>query len=412
MQIIFILVAISGAAYFLFALRKFDFFSLGFLSACFYFSPGFLGFTYRFESGDYLNEILDETYLVMIVVLVAIILGALIYDRTIKQRELEISLPKTNYTSQIALLLSLVGLLFTVYQSGSIFYLSDKSIILEEIGRWHIIWVVAAGIGAVISFIKKKYMVFFLCMLLILLDVYVGFRVTVVLIVISLMVYVLSKEGKTRILSSRWKEMLVFLSSAFVILLYKQFYILVKLREWDLIASRLMNFKAIMNSFTQAEPFVIQATLNEVIWQDFHVTVDHMSGILNNLIIFSPNLGIDTITFNSLFQPVLFPTVTSGMASNIWAEMWSTGGWILLIFFILIYVLFISLGSFLLNLTDPSIKGLVILLFSYWSFYIHRNDISYQITLEKRVFLIWLFCIIGSYILLSILPTKMKYETN
>lgn len=412
MRLVFFLVAFCGLLYFLFSYRQFDFFSLSFFSSCMYFSPGFLGFTFQYEPGNNSGEILDATYLVMILVLSAIILGALIFDKHVHYKRLSISLNKVNYISHIALLLSIAGFLLTIYQSRSIFYLSDKSVILENVSRWHTIWVVSAGISAVLSFIKKKYLIFSISMLLILLDFYVGFRVTIVLTVISIMTYLLSNNGKSRIAISRWKEILFFSFSAIFILLYKQFYILVKLREWNLIIYRLNNFRGIIDTLTRSEPFIIQATLNEVIRNNFHASLEHFSGIFHNFILFSPNLGIETISFNSLFQPVLFPNITSGMASNIWAEMWSIGGWLLLIFFVFLYVLFISLGSYLLNITDPALKGLIIILFSYWSFYIHRNDISYQITLERRVFLIWLFCLIGSYLVLTILPTKFAYETD
>jgi hypothetical protein len=60
------------------------------------------------------------------------------------------------------------------------------------------------------------------------------------------------------------------------------------------------------------------------------------------------------------------------------------------------------------QIDDPVIKGGVALFFSYWAFYIHRNDIGFQITLEKRVLLVWLFCLLVSTFLLTILSVKRK----
>src|SRR5439155_1064986 len=45
MQDTFLVISGIGLFYFLFGLRKFDFFSVAFLSACVYFLPGFVGYT-------------------------------------------------------------------------------------------------------------------------------------------------------------------------------------------------------------------------------------------------------------------------------------------------------------------------------------------------------------------------------
>ena len=55
----------------------------------------------------------------------------------------------------------------------------------------------------------------------------------------------------------------------------------------------------------------------------------------------------------------------------------------------------------MLGVTDPRLRGYVALAGSYWAFYIHRNDLVYQIDLEKRILVIFVAGLVGSSLLLS-----------
>src|SRR5690606_41059085 len=68
-------------------------------------------------------------------------------------------------------------------------------------------------------------------------------------------------------------------------------------------------------------------TLNEVVLRGFRTEFDHVSAVVYQLLFFSDKLGLTASSFNDYFQGALFPGVDYGMASNIWAQMWSAGGW-------------------------------------------------------------------------------------
>ena len=87
------------------------------------------------------------------------------------------------------------------------------------------------------------------------------------------------------------------------------------------------------------------------------------------------------------------------MASNIWAEMISIGGWTLLLGFLIVFIAVIALGQRFLRLPNLGTRAAVALAMSYWVFYIHRNELSYQLNLEKRVLMVWAFCTVGSMML-------------
>ena len=79
LQFAFILISVIGVLYFSVAKRQFDFFTIGFFSACVYFLPGYFGFALYPPGTEYVTlpaKLLDETYMVMVVLLVAILIGA------------------------------------------------------------------------------------------------------------------------------------------------------------------------------------------------------------------------------------------------------------------------------------------------------------------------------------------------
>ena len=56
----------------------------------------------------------------------------------------------------------------------------------------------------------------------------------------------------------------------------------------------------------------------------------------------------------------------------------------------------LMLGSYWIRSHDATVAAGTALVFSYWAFYIHRNDLLNQVNLEKRAILIWLACLVLS----------------
>lgn len=110
-----------------------------------------------------------------------------------------------------------------------------------------------------------------------------------------------------------------------------------------------------------------------------------------------PELGGTPRSFNDFFQATLFPSdLEYGMANNIWAEMVSSGGWFLLGLFLMVFVSMLMVGSYWIRSQDATLAAGTAVVFSYWAFYIHRNDLLYQVNLEKRTILVWIACLVLS----------------
>ncbi|TCO78828.1 hypothetical protein [Marinisporobacter balticus] len=399
MQIAFMIISILGLIFFMNKKRKFDFFTLAYISAIVYFLPGFYG--YVFLPGWIQSSILKETYLVMCLVLVSIGTGAIIYDiiNINKKEQKKISVEGSQNILFFITIISFLGLTLMIITMGSSLLSANKQIVLSNGNRWSLLWENTILLGIVFAFITEKKKLFWLFFIMMSFHIYMGFRSTAAIAIISIMTHWLNLKGKQRLLINNIKSLVIGIVVAIFFFSYKQIYIPIKLGMWDLVVQKISSIQFYVDSIRYSEPFGIQVILNEVIRTDFKVGLSHFKSIAYQVILFANKLGGDSTSFNSLFQNAMFPKVNYGMGSNIWAEMWASGGWGLLILFIIFYVIILSIGSKLMENIDSNIKPLILISMSYWSFYIHRNSLVYEINLIKRVICIWTICIMISAII-------------
>jgi hypothetical protein len=401
MHVSFVIIAAAGLLYFLFCLRQFDLFSVAFFSACMYFLPGFVGYTVAPMAGAMHApvDLEDQTYLVMITVLIAIWVGALLFDHAPGRNVLALRLQGSESAPVWAVALAVIGSILLVATAGEALLLDDKITIMESLNRWHILGATAAPLGMVLSFSCRRWLLCALSLMLLLCDMYIGFRISFAIAIIAIVTLYLVRDGTQRLAVQNWKVGLMGMALVSLLLVYKQIFVAIKLGMWDVIVERIQDADLYTTAIMMSEPFNTQAILNEVVAQDFRVGMGHLRDISSQFVLFSPELGNAPLSFNDLFQPTLFPSdLDYGMANNIWAEMLSSGGWPLLVLFISIFVSMLTLGSYLIRSRDPILAAGAALTFSYWAFYIHRNDLLYQINLEKRTILVWGACIVLSQI--------------
>jgi hypothetical protein len=396
MQSVFIAIATIGLVYFLFQKRRFDFYSIAFLSACVYFLPGFLGYTLMptKTSMEVPVDLESETYMVIIAVLVFILCGGVLFDSCPEKEALSLRFKGSDNSAMWAVSIALIGYVLLLGTAGEIILFDDKSMMMDVLNRWHIVGATAAPIAAVLSFTLRKRFLFFFSICLLAFDVYIGFRTSFAVAMIAIFTLWLGRHERHRFAIRNWKVGVVGLFVVFFLFLYKQLFAVVKLGMWDFIVERVQDPDLYMAAIGMSEPFTTQVILNEIIVQRFEVGISHLKESLYQFALFSPEFGVKPVSFNDLFQPTLFPTdMEYGMANNIWAEMWSSGGWPLLLVFLAMFVLILGIGSYLTRALDPTFVAGAAVCFSYWAFYIHRNDLAYQINLEKRVILVWAICI-------------------
>lgn len=389
MQTIFILTALAGTAYFASARRCVDYFTLAFFSAAVYFLPGFLGATSFHVEGIWSDTpIHPEAYGVMITVLFSIVLSALVADRFAPRVPLRLRIPGEAVAVWFVAAAALAGLAGVALTAGRQLLDPDKVSVMKALGRWDILFYSAAVVGFPVAVWKRQTLLASCFMLLLLVELYVGSRSPIAIAMLAALLLVLHDEGGPQRLVRRWRYVALVIPFGFVLFAYKQIAFAVKSGRWDLVVQQLTNAESYAFFVTHSEPFATQQILNDVIAQRFHTGADHILSTLYQLIIFAPELGANAVAFNDYFQPALFPEVDYGLAANIWAQMWSAGGWPLLIAFVVVFNLGLLLGNVSLRLSSPFLRAGLAPAFVYWAFYLHRNDLGYQINLEKRVLLI------------------------
>jgi len=363
MKSLFLLIAILGSLYFLFKKRAFDFFSIAFFSACIYFLPGFVGYV-NFPEPK--TNLIDGSYLVMILVLGTILFGAFFYDFFVRNKSIsKITIKNTDLVLFFLVCFTLIGFLYDLVAVGKAFFIVDKPEMMEYLGRGRIFWATASMVGITASFLRKKKLLFIFFLSFLVFDLYIGFRSSAAIAGISIFLAHLWQIKKIRLIKN-YKVILLGALCALFFFAYKGIYWAVKAGEWDIVVDRLTSINYYFSTTLNSEPFVTQSNLNKILASNFRVGFSHFVNLKNQLIIFSPELGAEIVSFNDIFQPKLFPDITFGMASNIWAEMWSVGGFGFLLLFLLFFIFVIIILCYLFRkIKNPEVRSIILKSFTY-----------------------------------------------
>jgi hypothetical protein len=222
---------------------------------------------------------------------------------------------------------------------------------------------------------------------LLLLNLYIGFRVEIIVALLAFATIRMAEAGPQR-LYRHWKIGIGVAVLGIGLFVYKYLLFAIKLNDWSLVAEQIENPNAVRLIFFQSEPFIILGVLNEVMRQGLDVGMAHLAASFYLLLPFANELGAQFVGFEELFRPKLFSSVTNyGIGSNIWAEMLSSGGWPFLLLFTVSYALILNMGRALLSRLSPEWSAIIAVTLVYWAFYIHRNDLLFQLTLTRRVLL-------------------------
>ena len=416
MRITFIVVAILGAAYLLGARRVFDLPALAFFSACFYFVPGFVGFAGYAENLLVTPVVLEtETYAVMTFVLGAII-ATTVVNASFPQARVVSSAPSghiVQLAACVAAAMGVAGLVLTILTVGPSLFAGDKYGLLDLLNRWHLLWTVSATIAVALACASHSVGLWVLSVSLLMVNVYIGFRVDLVIAVIVTAAYWLMSRGRERLLT-RWRLGSGIVLTVLVLFVLKYVLVALQLMDVRLLIDQLRNPDAAKFIFLYSEPFIAQGTLNEVVRQEFWVGPEHLLDIGYLVVPFASELGAPGAGFNALFQPALFSSVTAyQLGNNIWAEMLASGGWPLLVAFVAAYCIGLLMGDHLLRQSRPVVAAPMLVVLVYWAFYIHRNDLLYQMTITRRVVLVSVAILTGAVVLavtLSALKSLRKRQ--
>lgn len=390
MQLLFLLVAIGGLIYLLTGNRRVDLFALAFAAACVYFLPGFFGAVP--DGVGFMNpvDIERETYAVMTTVLSAILMGAWLWDSHGSRQLRDEPATEDRIATLVAFGVATIGFVMTVWTGGEALYSAHKDDVLEASSRWMMLFSFSAALAAVLAFTQRQWIILTISVLQLLFTVYIGFRSYAAITLMAILLVHFQRQGTQRIVSRNLPAMLFVFGAGSMFLIYKCLYILVKMGDFGRVRELLANPDFYLDAVIGSEPFTTQMVLNECLRTGFETDVGYIFvSVLAQLTLFSAEMGFINESFNDLFQPQLFPEVEYGLAANIWAQMLCAGGWPLFLGFLAVFVWTLRLGSIWMSARRVTTRSGIALVAAYWAFYIHRNDLGYELSLLKRVLIVW-----------------------
>jgi hypothetical protein len=403
LRLTFVLLSATGLAYFLLARRRFDLLSLGFVSSCLYFLPGFFGFVQR-PTEDFVppleTPLVNDAYIVYCLVLAAVLVGGLLVDRIV-WRPFGLRFPSANPASVavIALTLAYVGFFFVASLGGRLLE-PDKSLVLESLDRWHVVMTSFATVAAVAGLVCRRWRLVAAAAPPFALDLVVGIRATTALALMAGVLVWLASEPPGPVMLRHRRLAVSAAILAFVFFTWQQVYAPLKQGNWPVVIQRLSTPTTFSTAVVQSEPFTTQAILNEVLQRDYHVPAAHLLDAAAAAVPLYTKFFAKPVSFNDLFQPDLFPGIRrTGLANNFWAEAMATGGYPLLLVYIGLYVVLLAIASLVLRSSGPNARAMAALGGAYLAFYVHRNDLLVEVILERRV--------LGAYLVALLLASLL-----
>jgi hypothetical protein len=263
--------------------------------------------------------------------------------------------------------------------------LLPKEDLLPRISRGYVLWSEGATFGTILAFQARRTAAVASGILLLAADMFIGFRVATAITLIAIFFLSLAKVGPRILVRDHWRKALAAFPAAFLLLLYKQVMAVVKLGRWDLFLVNLSNPEVYRMAVFQSEPFGTQSILHEVLRQHFRTGPAHLPGALLNALPFGNVFFRSPTSFDDLFQRTLFPGLGYGLANNFWAQMWSVGGWPFLALACGVFGGLLVLGERCLRQEGVILKAFWTYFWVYFAFYLHRNDLAYQLYLQRRV---------------------------
>ncbi len=385
--------------YFLIKNRKVDFFLLSFISSVVYFLPAFFGYYTLPTTYAPLYDIQPEAYLIYAIIFFTILFYTLIFDFVfskivIKYTSKEVIIPNLE---KVFVVIGIIGSVAFFYLFGrDVFAGISKTELLEKQNGtyWELIWGLSSIFVIILSYINKKKIHFTFGILLLLLHLFVGHRSAAAFSAITVIIYYMYSMGKQKLLIYffRLKYIAInfgILATIYFFFLYKQFANQIRNFRMDFIIKSATNINVYTTAITQAEPFIIQTNLNEVIRQKVKTdpialrSIVKSFGFLFNKVDFQDQ---KLVYFN---QNLVYPKLTYGAGNNIWAFVFASEGWAGLIIFVFIFFGIVLIGNLLLYNSGKILKSFLIVSFVYFCFYSHRNDLLTQIEIQKRVALLF-----------------------
>lgn len=406
LQLIFIhwILWIIILSYVIFKKRNIDFYTIAVLGFMIYTLPAFWGTTWTTQ-GLYFSEIHFETYLLVDMISLILFISMINFDRktnTISFREIQWNhYPK--YLFYLLLIFSYISIILAIYKVGL------SSLLAETKNPTHIekmnpffslsIWtsLICFSFGAA----SKNKFIGLLPLPIMIFTLFLGIRSFFVIGIISYVITLLSHYGKTA-LFRKWKYGLTLGFIMIIATIYREVYFIIKRGDFEYVFTLLTS-----KDFYQSKVFVLPheiyivfSTLNISLSQKLNLGLEF---ILYQILDFIPFMGVvfelPELKYSKVIMEEFYSESQFGMGSNIWAEMYSSGGFILVLVFALIWVGIIKILNYM-YLKRMRLSVFFIPFGIYFIFYINRlsfslaiGDLKYVVFIYILSLLIYLVCL-------------------
>jgi hypothetical protein len=281
-----------------------------------------------------------------------------------------------------------------LYFGGGAFLSADKNEVLQNATRFSLLFGAATQIGLIAFAAQGKFGKLIVPLAGVGLLLYAGFRNDFSLAAIALATFVARRKGV--LVFARPHFFLFLISFVGFVFMYKGFLSSYRGGQWDSFFASLDPQTFVQMSFLNSEPFLTQSILNEVIIRDLSMPqASFLYALFAGIPLVSPFIGIDQLPMQYNFQEQLFPNLTYGVASNIYAYFYSTFGWAGILLFILVHCLsLIFVSRWMSSVKSSTVRLGLLSVGAYLAFFIHRNDLTNALLQINRpiiaIFVVWI----------------------
>ncbi|MBI1649838.1 hypothetical protein [Hyphomicrobium sulfonivorans] len=354
------------------------------------------------------DVISPATYFVMTLVVGALIAVSMAVPSTPRQ---SIRIPFDEYVPTALLAIAVVGAGASVSTIGGYFF-CEKIAMLEEIDGWYYLAAYALPLCIVTATAQRQIFVIIPAAALLFGDLFVGFRAGAAMSLVAIALLF----GQPAIENRRLRAplLLALAATGAMMLIFPQVAYTIKhvvaglcpietatarppFEQVAALAAHMNTPTPYIDAIFQSEPFVIQAVLNAVVNNEFATESTYL---INQLLTAIPGaetifgIALSPISFNSLYQPALFPEVPYGMANTPWAQAFAAGGPVMVAVFAAAYAAVLSALAWIFNASSGALKAMIAVVTAWFAFYFHRNDLLAEIGIIKQV----LYTSVGAFI--------------
>ena len=435
-NIVFGAVLLMSCFYFIFQRRSFDLFLVAFGGCAFYFAPLLVGAApARTEPPtEAMVPLTAGTYVVGCTLMLLLLLASVLFDRG-GAKSARIARSSGAGLSVWYLSFAALGLTGAI-KSGAIFNL-DKTEVLTEVGYWFVLFETAAALAIVDAYWHRARWQLSAGILLLAVDILVGFRMITIIAFLACALLSLGRLGRIEL----WRKIPILCLSfgaVFVAMLTinpLRYAVLPNVQEMLEAQPASRTISSIVGAVTgpaastsakinavdrdttpigqklylaltsvdlvNTEPFATQLLLSEIIRNDFSCAPSKVLNVAYVIPFMGYFLGSPP-QFETEYKDALFPGYKYGLAGSIWGESFCRfgyGGVATALLLFLALVSFMQIGLFRLSGT---IVPALALSGIFLAFYIHRNDLLFEMLLIRRIFMVFAGAWILQFVALNI----------